>query len=121
MTTPFISLADFVVAFRALKPAEQQLAEWLLEVASDWIRQHNPSIPEGSVAAKLVVTEVVSNALRYNKYGPLSSFSEQTSHSVMSGTFADAAKLLDFTDRHRELLGIPVYSAPQYSFPANDY
>lgn len=121
MATPFITLEDFVAAFRPLKPAEEQLAEWLLEVASDWIREHKPDTAAGSVAAKLVVTEVVSNALRYTKYGPLSSFTEQTSHSVMSGTFTDAAKFLDFTDRHRELLGIPVVSPPQYSFPAYDY
>lgn len=121
MTAPFVSLEDFVASFRPLKASEDQLAEWLLEVASDWIREHKPGISEGSVAAKLVVTEVVSTALRYNKYGPLSSFTEQTSHSVMSGTFTEAAKLLDFTDRHRELLGIPIMSPPQYSFPANDY
>lgn len=121
MTAPFVSVEDFVASFRPLKSSEQQFAEWLLEVASDWIREHKPDTPEGSVAAKLVVTEVVSNALRYNKYGPLSSFTEQTSHSVMSGTFSDASRLLDFTERHRELLGIPVMSAPQYSFPANDY
>lgn len=121
MTTPFIDVEDFSASFRALKPAEEQIAEWLIEVASDWIRQHKPGIPDNSVAAKLVVTEVVSTALRYNKYGPLSSFTEQTSHSTMSGTFSDAASTLDFTDRHREMLGIPVMAAPQYSFPANDY
>lgn len=121
-TTPFIDIDDFQAAFRTLKPAEEQIAEWLLQVASDWIREHKPGIADDSVPAKLVVTEVVSTALRYNKYGPLTSFTEQTSHSVMSGTFSgEAGGLLDFTDRHKKLLGIPVMSAPQYSFPANDY
>lgn len=121
MTAPFIDIDDFSESFRSLKPSEQQLTEWLLQVASDWIRYHKPGIADDSVAAKLVVTEVVSNALRYNKYGPLSSFTEQTSHSSMSGTFTEAAKILDFTDRHREMLGIPIQSPPQYSFPAQDY
>lgn len=121
MATPFIDVDDFAAAFRALKPAEEQLAEWLLEVASDWIRQHKPDISTNSVPARLVVTEVVSNALRYNKYQPLSSFTEQTSHSTLSGTFSDAAQILDFTDRHRDMLGIPIKSPPQYLFPANDY
>lgn len=122
MAIPFITVEDFEASFRPLKTSEQQVAEWLLETASDWIREHKPSTPDGSVAAKLVVTEVVSTALRYNKYGPLTSFTEQTSHATMSGTFAgEAGNMLDFTDRHRKLLGIPVVAAPQYSFPANDY
>lgn len=121
MTQPFVSLQDFEASFRPLKASETQTAEWLLQVASDWIRDRKPDISDGSVAAKLVVTEVVSTALRWNKYGPLSSFTEQTSHSTMSGTFADAGTLLDFTDRHRELLGLPIVSPPQYSFPAGDY
>lgn len=118
---PFISVVDFAAAFRPLKSSETQLTEWLIQVASDWIRNYKPTISDGSVAAKLVVVEVVSNALRYNKYGPLSSFTEQTSHSMLSGTFTDAAKLLDFTDRHREMLGIPIQAPPQYSFPVRDY
>lgn len=121
MTAPFVSLEDFTASFRPLKDNEEQVAEWLLQVASDWIRDHKPDTPAGSIAAKLVVTEVVTAALRYNKYGPLLSFTEQTSHSVMSGTFAEAGGFLEFTDRHKELLGIPKQSAPQYSFPANDY
>lgn len=119
--TPFISLSDFEDSFRVLKASETQVAEWLIQVASDWIREHKPGIADGSVAAKLVVVEVVSTALRYTKYGPLSSFTEQTSHSTLSGTFTEAAKLLDFTDRHREMLGIPLNSPPQYQFTAFDY
>lgn len=121
MGTPFITVEDLVESFRPLKAHEQQVAEWFIQVASDWIWQRKPTIERNSVAAKLVVTEVVSNALRFAKYGPLRSFNEQTSHSVMSGTFTDAANNLDFTDRHREMLGIPVRSAPQYSFKAFDY
>lgn len=121
MAAPFVDVDEFSETFRTLKPSEQQLTEWLLQIASDWIRQHKQGVTDDDVAAKLVVTEVVSNALRYNKYGPLSSFTEQTSHSTMSGTFTDAAKILDFTDRHREILGIPIQSPPQYSFTPNDY
>lgn len=121
MTTPFISVSDFAASFRPLKTSESQIAEWLIQVASDWIRDHKPGIADGSIPAKLVVVEVVSTALRYHKYGPLQSFTEQTSHSTMSGTFTDAAKLLDFTDRHRELLGINIYSPPKYQFKARDY
>ena len=120
-TAPFLDVDDFAESFRTLKQAEIQVAEWLIQVASDWIREHKPSISADSVAAKLVVTEVVSNALRYNKYLPLKSFTEQTSNSVMSGVFTEAVKMLDFTDRHREMLGIPIMSPPKYSFKAFDY
>jgi hypothetical protein len=121
VAAPFVNVEDFADSFRPLKPSEQQLAEWLLEVASDWIRDKKPTISNDSVAAKLVVTEVVSNALRYNKYSPFSTFNEQTSHSSMSGTFSHESAGLDFTDRHRDMLGISVQSPPKYSFPAYDY
>lgn len=121
MTTPFISVDDFEDSFRSLKPSETQVAEWLIQVASDWIREHKPDIADDSVPAKLVVVEVVSAALRFGKYAPFTSFSEQTSHSTLSGTFSEASKWLEFTDRHRDMLGIPIYSGPQYSFPAYDY
>lgn len=121
MSLPFVDVDEFAESFRALKPAEQQPAEWLLQVASDWIRQHKPGISDDSVAAKVVVVEVVSNALRYNKYQPLRSFTEETSNSSMSGVFMGAAKVLDFTDRHREMLGIPIMAPPAYSFKAGDY
>ena len=121
MGTPFIVVDDLTESFRTLKATEQQVAEWLIQVASDWIWQRKPDISASSAAAKLVVTEVVTNALRFGKYGPLRSFTEQTSHSVMSGTFTDAANNLDFTDRHREMLGIPIKAGPVYSFPVADY
>lgn len=121
MPEPFVTVEDFADSFRPLKPSEQQLAEWLLQVASDWIRDKKPTISNDSIAAKLVVTEVVSNAIRYNKYAPFSSFNEQTSHSTMSGTFSHDSAGLDFTDRHRDMLGIDVNSPPKYSFTAYDY
>ena len=121
MSKPFVAVWDFADSFRPLKPSEQQLAEWLLQVASDWIRDKKPTIPDDNIAAQLVVTEVVSNALRYNKYSPFSTFNEQTSHSTMSGTFSHDSAGLDFTDRHRDMLGIPLKSPPKYSFTANDY
>lgn len=121
MTAPFLDVDDFQEGFRTLKTSEVQTAEWLLQVASDWIRQHKPGISSDSVAAKLVVSEVVATALRYTKYGPLIQFQEQTSNSMVSGRFTDAAKLLDFTDRHREMLGIPIMAPPAYSFKAFDY
>lgn len=121
MGAPFITVEDFAAAFRPLKSSEQDLAEWMIKVASDWIWAHKPTIDPTSVAAKVVVIEVVSQALRFGKYGPLRTFQEETSHSTVSGTFADADRFLDFTDRHRELLGIPVRSAPKYAFKAFDY
>jgi Tfp pilus assembly pilus retraction ATPase PilT len=121
MGVPFITVEELVESFRPLKSSEQQVAEWFIQVASDWIWERKPTISETSVAAKLVVTEVVSNALRFGKYGPLRSFTEQTSHSMMSGTLTDAANNLDFTDRHREMLGIPIKAGPVYSFPVADY
>lgn len=121
MSEPFLTVEEFEDAFRTLKANETQLAEWLIAVASDWIWERKPSIDSDSAAAKLVVTEVVSGALRFGKYQPLMSFNEETSHSKMSGEFADASKVLDFTDRHRDMLGIDIYSPPKYSFTAYDY
>ena len=121
MSLPFVDVDEFAESFRALKTAEQQPADWLLQVASDWIREHKPGISDDSVAAKLVVVEVVSNALRYNKYQPLRSFTEETANSSMSGVFMAEAKVLDFTDRHREMLGIPIVARPVWSFKPADY
>lgn len=121
MGAPFITVEELVEAFRPLRANEEQTAEWFIQVASDWIWERKPDISPSSVAAKLVVTEVVSTTLRFAKYGPLRSFTEQTSHSVMSGAFTDAVNNLDFTDRHREMLGIPIKAGPVYSFTPGDY
>lgn len=121
MGAPFITVEELADSFRPLKASEEQVAEWLIQVASDWIWHRKPTISESSVAAKLVVTEVVSSALRFGRYTPLKSFTEQTSHSTLSGTFPDAARTLDFTDRHHVMLDLPITSPPIYSFPAGDY
>lgn len=44
MSAPFLDVDDFQEGFRTLKASEVQTAEWLLQVASDWIRQHKPGI-----------------------------------------------------------------------------
>jgi hypothetical protein len=39
----------------------------------------------------------------------------------MTGAFTDAVNNLDFTDRHREMLGIPIKAGPFYHFSVGDY
>lgn len=122
-------MADFLVlsSFQTLwdgaplNSAQQQIAVLLLQVAANWIREAKPGIADDDPAAKLVTFEVTANALRYGKYAPLKNWSRTTMHKMDSGTLDDPASALDFTDRHKQFLGIAIRSQPTGTFAINDF
>ncbi|MGV7585234.1 hypothetical protein PJN38_24230 [Mycobacterium kansasii] len=122
MADPYLSIADFQGEYQGLLTAGQVItATRLLQVASDHIRGLKADADE--TAAKQVVFELVRDAAKYGDLERLSSFENTTSRRTESGTFDEAVKLLDdyLTDRHKQLLGIPLLAAPVYSFTKLDY
>ncbi|MEU9805029.1 hypothetical protein [Mycobacterium sp. NPDC050853] len=122
MVTPFLSDTEFAGMYpRALSTAETNVVPLLLQVAANWIVTNTPGTPDDS-AAKYVTYEVVSNSLTFGKYRGLASFHNMTGHRVQSGTFIkNPATALDFTDEHRQLLGIPMRAGPASSFFVDDF
>jgi hypothetical protein len=112
---PFLDLADFTIQFgRALSDAETPVAERLLQVVSDWIREHAPDASD--LAGEQVVFEVVRDALTYGGLELLSQFQNTTAHRTEAGTFDAAMKAIDdyLTSKHKRLLGI--FVRPAYYF-----
>ncbi|PQM44672.1 hypothetical protein C1Y40_05168 [Mycobacterium talmoniae] len=124
--TPFLNLAGFTALWDGppLSAQQQAIVNLLLQVASIWIYNNGPSgpaLPATDPTAQFVVYDVVSNAVRYQKYGRLSSFSKTTGHRMEGGAFTDPMKALEFTDNHKQLLGIPLRSVPMTSCVSNDF
>jgi hypothetical protein len=118
----FLDAAAFAAMFRPLTAAETGQATPLLEVVSKWIRDNKPGIEYDDPAAKVVVFEVVREALVYGKYRPLSSFQDTTAHRTKAGTFDPNVALQFITDRHRAMLGIELTTAaPVGHFKVGDY
>lgn len=117
MADPFLSLADFPTWFgQTLTAAQTALAGPMLQVASDRIRELKPAIADNDPAAKVVVFEIVRDALIYGHLDKLSSFQNITSRRQEAGTFDEMAKAVDdlLTGRHKALLGI--FTKPAYYF-----
>lgn len=122
MADPFLDIAGFTAEYQGtLTAGEVTTATRLLQVCSDRIRQLKPDADP--VAAKQVVFEVVRDAATYGALEKLSKFENITSRRQESGTFDEAAKVVDdyLTDRHKRLLGIPLRAAPRGSFKKWDY
>lgn len=124
--TPFLDLTGFQDLWDGppLTTQQQALTGLLLSVASNWIYENGPAGPNLSPtdpAAQLVTYEVVANTLRFQKYGPLKDFSSTTAHRTESGSLDNPATALDFTDRHKVLLGIPVSALPMSSCVPDDF
>lgn len=119
---PFLDVGDFATQFgRTLSAAEELVAERLLQVVSDWIRDRKSDADP--LKAEQVVFEVVRDALNYGEYEPLSDFQNTTSLRTEAGTFDPALRAVDdyLTDRHKRLLGIALRTGPVGYFPKCDY
>ena len=121
--TPFLDLAGFTALWdgATLTVQQQAMVTLLLNVASSWIYNQMPDIDSSNPAAQFVVYDVVSNSVRYQRYGKLSTFSRTTGHRMEAGAFDDPMKALEFTDNHKQLLGIPLRAAPMSSCQPNDF
>ncbi|BBZ09865.1 MULTISPECIES: hypothetical protein [Mycobacterium] len=123
---PFLNLAGFTALWDGppLTAQQQAIVGLLLQVASQWIYNNGPqgsALPVTDPTAQFVVWDVVSNAVRYQKYSKLSTFSRTTGHRMEGGSFDDPMKALEFTDNHKMLLGIPLRSVPMTSCQPNDF
>lgn len=124
MADPYLDIAEFTAEYQGtLSEGEAITAERLLQVVSDGIRALKSDAD--TTAAIQVVFEVVRDEMAYGHLGPLSSFTNITSRREESGTFTQAASLVDdyLTPRHRRLLGMTVSAtvAPRGCFTAGDY
>lgn len=113
--TPFLDLTTFTGMFRPLSTAEQNLANLLLTAAAVWIRDpsRRPDIDADDPMAKLVTFQVVRDALAVpaELVGHLA-YERASDDRSEGGTLAAAGDLLDFTEWHRELLGLSGAAAP---------
>lgn len=118
--TPFVPIAEFEAQFRDLSAHERTLAERMLQAAAVWIRDpaRRPDIAQDDPMAYLVSFEVVRDAMpAISGIGGESlaghiNYSRGTDARMESGTLAQVAGLLDFTDRHLELLGLSTTALP---------
>lgn len=123
---PFLDLSGFQALWDGppLTAQQKAIATLLLNVASQWIYNNGPQGPNLSPTdptAQFVVWDVVSSAVRYQKYSRLASFSRTTGHRMDGGSFTDPMKALEFTDNHKLLLGIPLRALPMSSCQPNDW
>lgn len=124
--TPFLTLQGFEELWDGPPLTAQQSAvvTMLLNVASAWIYANGPSgnaLPSTDPTAQFVVWDIVSGAVRFQKYSRLKQFTRTTGHRIEGGMFDDPMKALDFTDNHKMLLGIPLAGVPMSSCRVNDW
>lgn len=121
--TPFLTLSGFEELWDGptLTATQQAMVTLLLGVASNWIYNQLPATSPDNPTAQFVVYDVVSNTLRYQKYGKLSQYSRTVGHRSESGAFDDPMKALEFTPVHKQLLGISQSTPPMSSCVPNDF
>lgn len=112
---------DINIGGRPLNSTQTADAQLMLEAAADWIRERRPDIDEQDAKAKLVSIHVVRTALMTSQYAGLSTFSKTVGGITRSGTLSNPGELLDFTDFHKELLGISFRAGPRWHFERGDY
>jgi hypothetical protein len=123
---PFLTLTTFTNMWDGppLTAVQNNIVTLALQVASNWIYRNGPlrlHLPPSSPEAQFVVWDVVSSAVRYQKFSKLSSWSKMTAHRSDAGTFADIMRALEFSDVHKQLLQIPLEAVPLSSCRPNDF
>lgn len=123
---PFLDLAGFQNLWDGapLTTQQEMIVSLLVQVASQWIYANGPqgtNLPQTDPTAQFVVYDVVSNAVRYQRYSKLSNFSRTTGHRMEGGSFASPMTALEFTDTHKQLLGIPLRALPMTSCQPDDF
>ena len=117
MTAPFLDASTFAGMFRPLTTAESNQVTPLLQVVSDWIRGQKPGIADDDSAAILVCFQMARDEILYGKYvGSLSSFNQQTMHSIKAGVIDRDEVDKWISDSQRRILGLSLVSAPQFNF-----
>ncbi|QEA10776.1 head-tail connector [Mycobacterium phage Weirdo19] len=122
--TTFLSADEFaaLIAPRVLLPGERALVELLVQAAAAWIRHpdRRPGLTASdplAVQAKLVTYDVVSAVLGAAGVDPrVRQITTSTDNRQTSITYADAAGLLEFDDRHLVMLDLSTTAVPQARF-----
>ncbi|ORA24951.1 hypothetical protein BST13_33525 [Mycobacterium aquaticum] len=116
-----------MIAPRVLTAGERSLVELLVQAAADWIRDpaRLPGLSTNdplAVQARLITYDVVSSVLSPAGLDDprVRQVMTQTDSRTTSITYADAAKLLDFDDRHLIALGLSTSALPQATFEPFD-
>ena len=127
-TTPFLTVDEFgaMIAPRVLSVGERAVVALLVQAAADWIR--DPARLPGlgrmdakATQAKLLTYDVVSSVLSPANVDPrIRQLMTQTDNRVTSITYAAAAAMLQFDDRHLLMLGLSTTAAPQARFDSFD-
>ncbi|OCB46703.1 hypothetical protein A5721_10960 [Mycobacterium vulneris] len=121
-TTPFLSVDEFaaLIAPRVLTAGERALVGLLVQAAADWIRdpERRPGLSGNDplvTQAKLITYDVVSSVLSPAGLDDprVRQVMTQTDSRTTSITYAEAAKLLEFDDRHLMALGLSTSALPQ--------
>lgn len=109
---PFLTVDEFAAEYGTLTSYQRNQATDLLLAATIWIQARVPVTSIYYNNAKLVCYEVTAAAIRLAPVTGLTQFSATTGHKTESGSLADPLAVLEFTDRHRELLGLPLVAEP---------
>lgn len=118
--TPFLTVTEFEGMFRPLSVTEQALAEILVRAAAAWIRDPSrlPDLPASDERGKLVTYDVVKAM-----FGPegvtdsrVTELTRTTDDRTLTVKLAQAAEMLDFTERHLQMLGLSLTAAPHATF-----
>jgi hypothetical protein len=123
-TQPFLTDVEFaaLIAPRQLTAGETALVKLLVQATADWIR--DPARLPGlsrtdplATQAKLLTYDVVSAVISAAGVDPrVRQVMTQTDGRTTSITYADAAKLLEFDDRHLIMLGLSTTAEPVARF-----
>lgn len=119
--TDFLDVEAFAAMYRPLTAAEKLVAEPLLTVVSDWIRDKKPAIADDDPAAKIVTFEVTRDGLLYGEFGPVSSFTKTVAHRTKQAVIDREAVEKFITRRHYRMLGLSLLAKARGHFPKGDY
>lgn len=115
----FLDAAEFTAKLdRDLDAGEEAQLGDLLAAADEWIRERKPGIEDDNPSARVVVFEVVRDALEFGIYARFQMFSRTTGGRTVTGMLKDA---LPFLPRHFQMLGLTAIAAPEFDFPKCDY
>lgn len=120
--TPYLTAGTFAGMFRPLGTEETALATMLLKAAAIVIRRAftdagmtPPTVGTDDDMAILVSFELARDAMPpVEEMAGRTQYTIQTDDRIESGSIAAASDLVDFTEHHRLLLGLPRGAQPTY-------
>ena len=112
----FATATEIADVWRPLSSQERANAEMLLTAAAKWIRDRTTGLADDDPAAKYVSIDVVKSALVAGPFVGHSSYSKGIGPWTKAGTLINPAGALEFTDFHREMLGLNSSPMPVGSF-----